>query len=91
MHLSAGRAYSFGGSAESHLIPPPSLHGREGSYLPGIVPPNDMLDSKSVVGIKHGYSGMVITHTRSADYFVNQSHIYPRFIGKVSTLTHFPL
>ena len=30
--------YSLGGSIESHPIPLPSLHNREGSSFPGLVP-----------------------------------------------------
>ena len=49
-----GGAYSFSGLAESHLIPPPSLHGGEGSTFPGLVPSDDIVDSESEVGIKPG-------------------------------------
>ena len=52
----------------------------------------------SVMGIKPGDSSVVIgyqvdefTHTSPAEQFVTGSHIYPGFIGKVSSLTHFPL
>ena len=96
-HLLGG-AYSLGGSVESHLIPLLSLHGGEGSSFPGLVPSDDMVNSKSVMGIKPGDSGVVIgyqvdefTHTWSAEQFVAHSHIYPGFNGKVSSLTHFPL
>ena len=44
-------AYSIGGLI-SHPIPLPSLHGREGSSFPGSAPPNGMVNSKSVVGVK---------------------------------------
>ena len=44
-------ADNFGGLAESHLIPPPSLHGGEGSSFPCLVPSNHTIDSESVVGI----------------------------------------
>ena len=96
-HLYGG-AYSFGGLAESQLIPPPSLHGGEGSSFPGFVPSSDTVDSESVIGIKPGDFGMVMgyqvdefTHTWSAEWFVAHSIIYPGFTGKVSSLTHFPL
>ena len=96
-HLYGG-AYSFGGLAESHPIPLPSLHDGEGSSFPGLVPSNDTVNSESAMGIKLGDSGMVIgyqvdefTHTWSAEQFVAHSHIYPGFTGKVSSLTHFPL
>ena len=92
-----GGAYSFGGLAESHLIPLPSLHGEEGSSVPGLVPSDDTVDSASVVGIKPGDSGMVIgyqvdeyTHTWSAEQFIAHFHIKPGVMGKVSSLTHFP-
>ena len=35
-HLYGG-PYNFGDLAESHLIPPPSLHGGKGSSFPGLV------------------------------------------------------
>ena len=83
---------------ESHLIPLPSLHDGEGSSFPGLVPSDDMVDSKSVMGIKPEDSSVVIgyqvdefTHTRSVEWFVVHSHIYLGFTGKVSSLTHFPL
>ena len=54
--------------------------------------------TESVMGINPGNSGVVIgyqvdefTCTWSAEQFVACSHIYPRFTGKVSSLTHFPL
>ena len=55
-----GGAYSFGGLAEGHLIPPPSLHHGEGSSFLGLVPSNDTVDSESLVGINPGDSGVVI-------------------------------
>ena len=62
------------GTWQSHSIPPPSLHGGEGSSFSGLVLSDDMVDSESVVGIKSGDSGVVIvyhvdkfTHTRSAE------------------------
>ena len=86
------------GSWQSHLIHLPSLHVGEWSSFPGLVPPNDMVNSESVVDIKPGDSGMAVgyqvdefTHTLSRKHFVAQSHIYPGFTGKVSSLTHFPL
>ena len=92
-----GGAYSFEGSVESHLIPLPSLHDGEGSSFPGLVPSDDTVNSDSVMGIKPGDSSVVIgyqvdefTHTWSAEQFVACSHIYPGFIGKVSSLTLFP-
>ena len=96
-HLYGG-AYSFGGLAESHTIPLPSLHGREGSSFPGLVPFDITVNSESVMGIKPGDSGVVIgykvddfTQTWSAEQFVAHSHIYPGFTGKLSSLTHFLL
>ena len=95
-HLYGG-AYSLGGSAESHLIPLPSLHDGEGSF-PGLVPSDDMVDSESVMGVKPSDSSVVIgyqvdefTCAWSAEWFIAHSHIYPGFTGKVSSLTHFPL
>ena len=90
--------YSYGGLAESHLIPLPSLHAGEGSSVPGLVPSDDTDDSESVMDINPGDSGVVIgyqvdefTHTWSAEQFVVHSHIHPGFIGNMSSLTHFPL
>ena len=86
------------GARKNWLIPPHSLHVEEGSSFPALVPPNDTVDPESVVDMKSGDSGVVIgyqvdefTHTWSAECFVAQSHIYPSFMGKVSSLTHFPL
>ena len=82
---------------ESHLIPLPSQHDGDGSSFPCLVPSDDVVDSESVMGIKPGDSGVVIgydvdefTCTWSAEWFVANSHIYPGFTGKVSSLTHFP-
>ena len=93
-----GGAYSLGGLADSHLIPPPSLHGGEESSFLGLVPSKDTVDSESVVGVKPGDSGVVVgyqvgefTHTWSAEQFVACFHIYPGFTGKVSSLIHFHL
>ena len=93
-----GGAYRFWGLAESHLIPLPSPHGREGSSFQGNVPADDTGNSESVVGVKPGDSFEVIgyqvdefTCTLSAEHLIAQSHIYPGFMGKMSTLTYFPL
>ena len=45
-HLYGG-AYSLGSLAESHPIPPPSLHYGEGSSFPGLVPSGDTVNSES--------------------------------------------
>ena len=57
-----------------------------------------MVNSKSVVRVKPGNSGVVIryqvdefVHPWLAEHFIASSHICPGFLGKVSTLTHFPL
>ena len=42
---------------QSPLIFPPFPMGGEGSYFPGCTPPNDIADSKSVLGIKPVTSG----------------------------------
>ena len=49
------------GAWQSHLISPPSLHGGEASSFPGLVPPHNKVDSKSVLGVKPGNSGVVIS------------------------------
>ena len=96
-HLYDG-AYSFGALAESHPIPPHSLHGGEGSSFPGLGLSDDTVNSESVMGIKPGDSSMVIgyqvdefIHIWSAEWFLAHSHIYPGLTGKVLSLTHFPL
>ena len=68
------------------------------SSFPGLVPSDDTVDSESVMGTKSGDSSVVIgfqvdefTCTWSTEWFVAHSHIYPRFTGKMSSLTHFPL
>ena len=52
-----------------------------------------MVDAKSLVGVKSGYSGVIIGYKFScmslAEHFIAQSHIYAGFMGKMSTLTHF--
>ena len=48
------------GSADSHLVLLHSLHGGEGFSLPGCVPPDNMVNSKCVLGVKLGNSGEVI-------------------------------
>ena len=45
---------------ESHPIPVPSLHCGEVSSFPGCVPPDDIINSKSVMGVKPGDSVVVI-------------------------------
>ena len=61
-------------------------------------PPNDTDVSKCEAAIKHADSDVAIAYqvngftcTRLAQCFIAQSHIYPGFMGEVSTLTHFPL
>ena len=56
-----------------------------------------MVDSEFAVGIKSGNSGVMFgyqvdefTCTWSTEGFFGQSHIYPGFTGKVSTLSYFP-
>ena len=87
---------ALGNLAESHPIPPPSLHGGEGSLVHGLNPSNDMVNS--AVGTQSSDSGGAIvyqvdefTHTWSAEQFVAHSHIYPISTGKVSSFTHFHL
>ena len=59
-HLNDMVGHTALGAWQSHRIPLPSLHGEEGSPFPGLVPSDDMIDSESLVGIKHGDSGVVI-------------------------------
>ena len=73
-------------------------HSGEGYHFPGCIPPSDMVDLQSFVGIKPGGFGVVIryqvdkfTHTWSMECFLAQSDIYPGFMSKVSALIHFPL
>ena len=86
------------GTWQSHPIPPPSLHGGEGSSFPGLVPSNDRVNFESAMGVKPGDSGVVIryqvdefTHNWSAEQFVACSHICPGLTGKVLSLTHILL
>ena len=65
IHLSLSHSISMVdhtalGAQQSYPIPQPSLYGGEGSYFLSCVPPNDKLNSDSVVGIKLGDSGVVI-------------------------------
>ena len=90
-------AYSFGGLAESQLIPLPFLCGWEGSFVSGIAPLDDKVNSKSVLGIKSQWfwcdlvSGWGIYSHLVPEQFA-QSNIYPGFKDKMlTTLTHFPL
>ena len=76
----------------------PSIHGGEESSLPALVPPDVTVNSESVVSIQPGDSGVVIgyrsdefTHTWSAEHFVAHSHIYPGFMGKVSSFSYSAL
>ena len=57
-----GGVYRFGGLAESHLIPNFSLQVVKGSPFPSSAPPNYMVASKSVVGIKPGVSGVAVKY-----------------------------
>ena len=90
--------YTALGTQQSHPIPSPFLNGGEGSSFPDLAPPDDVLNTESVLDIQPGDSGVVIehqgdefTHTWSAQWFIACSYIYPRFTGKVSSLNHFPL
>ena len=60
-HLNAGE-YRSGGSAKSQLISSPSLHGGDGSPFSDSVTPNYTTDSKCVVGVKPGGSGVVMEY-----------------------------
>ena len=69
-----------------------------GPSFPGSVSPDETVNSKSAMGFKPddldlvtGYQVNEFTHTWSADCIIVQSQIYPGFMNKVSTLTHFPL
>ena len=42
-------------------------------------------------GMVMGYQVDIFTRTWSVEHFIVQSHIYLGFMGKVATLTHFPL
>ena len=90
-------AYSFWDLAES-----PDLSafptGGEDSSFPGLPPPDDTVNSESVVGIQPCDSGVVIGYQAdeftcgwSAEQSVAQSHVYPGFMHKVSSLKQSPL
>ena len=58
--------------------------------------PHEMVKWNIAVVVETGDSGVVIryqvdefTHPWLEEQFISQLHIYPGFIGKVSTLTHF--
>ena len=62
---------------QSLLVPPPSLHGVEGSSFAGSAPPDGTVISESLVRIEPSYSGVVIwgqvdevTSTWSAEHFM---------------------
>ena len=81
-----------------YLIHLPALCGGEGFSFQGCVPPDDIVDSESVVGVKPGISCVVFgcqgdefSHTWLVECFIAWSCIDPGFMGKVSALTHFPL
>ena len=76
-----GGAYSCGGSAESHLIPPPFVHGRNRSSFPGDIPLDVMSYFKSVRGIKFWCGG-----------WVSGWWIYSQLVVRVLhyLTTHFP-
>ena len=42
-------------------------------------------------GVVIGYQVDEFTHAWSAEWFLAHSHIYPGFMGKVSSLTYLPL
>ena len=63
-----------------------------------MVPSDDTVNSESAVDIKPGNCVVVIgyqvdefTPTWSAEQFVAHSHVYPGFMGKVSSLIYLPL
>ena len=92
-----GGEYSFGDMAESHLIPVPSLHGSKGCSFPALVPPDDRVKSKAVVGLKPGDSNVVIdyqvdefTHTCHAECFVAQSQMLLQIYRQAVYLSQFP-
>ena len=72
----------------------PSITWWGGVFPSGFVLANDLVNSNSVVGIKHGDISVVIgyqvdefTCTWLAEHFVAESHIYPGFTDNVSTQT----
>ena len=86
-------AYSTGGLSENHPIPLPSLHAR--SLLFQVLSHLMTHNSKSVVDIKAGDSGVVLGYQVDefacnwlAEHFVVESHIHPKLTGKVSKLAH---
>ena len=70
------------GGLGSPPIPLSSLHGWEGYSFPGLVLPNDTVNSKTVLGMKPGDSIVVIvyqvdefTHTWSAVFYCSITHL----------------
>ena len=49
-----GGAYSLGSLVESHQIPPYSLYGRNGLSFLGFIPPDNIINSEFIIGIKPG-------------------------------------
>ena len=69
-----------------------------GWVFSGLRQPRDVINSKSVVGIKPGNSGEVVgyqvdefTCTSSTECFVAQSQINFRLLGNLSSLIHLLL
>ena len=84
--------------AQRHLIPLPSLHGKERSSFLVLVPSSDTVKLITMVGIRHGDSSVVIRSQAAEctliwlkECFIAQLHIYLGFMGKVSIYTHWPL
>ena len=74
---------------QSQLIFMPSIHEDEGSSNPGLLPPDDMADSESVVGVKPDDLSAVMGIRLMSVHFVAKSNICSGFMGKVSTSAHF--
>ena len=69
----------------------------KGSSFPGFISPIEVLDSKSVVGVNPDDSSVItgcqvdqFTHMWSAEGFIVKLQMYPKFTGKMSTLTYLP-
>ena len=74
----------FGDLPGGHQNPSHSLIGRDGSPFLGLLPPDDTVNSESVVGIKSGKSSIVagyqaddLTHTWSSESLVLHQKFTP--------------
>ena len=69
----------------------PPLYGRDGSSFAGFAPPTDTFSSKSIVGVHHGESSMVIGYQVATFTPGQQSILLPNhqfFLGSQERCQH---